>query len=181
MGIIYSATDDSGKVVSPPIKSARFGKRFGNTGLSERMLRHTQDFKEGRWSPAISGKVVWAMRNAKSEQEFRELLKQEHIDVVFRRNDTRRIYGVTFIDHERREAFNGSRMGKEFSANVFNGLVNWWEGIPWQDRQQSGRRNFGNGTATVWKKAVRLNRRQASYHLMQIQLSITRKKRSVAA
>lgn len=136
-GIIYSATDDSGKVVSPPIKSARFGKRFGNTGLSERMLRHTQDFKEGRWAPAISGKVVWAMRNAKSEQEFRELLKQEHIDVVFRRNDTGRIYGVTFIDHERREAFNGSRMGKEFSANVFNGLVNWWEGIPWQDRQQS--------------------------------------------
>ena len=137
-GIVYSATDDSGKVVSPPIKSARFGKRFGNTGLSERMLRHTQDFKEGRWAPAISGKVVWAMRNAKSEQEFRELLKQEHIDVVFRRNDTGRIYGVTFIDHERREAFNGSRMGKEFSANVFNGLVNWWEGIPWQDRQQSG-------------------------------------------
>ena len=114
------------------------GKHFGNTGLSERMLRHTQDFKEGRWSPVISGKVVWAMRNAKSEQEFRELLKQEHIDVVFRRNDTGRIYGVTFIDHERREAFNGSRMGKEFSANVFNGLVNWWEEIPWQDRQQSG-------------------------------------------
>ena len=51
-GIIYSATDDIGKVVSPPIKSARFGKRFGNTGLSERMLRHTQDFKEGRWPPA---------------------------------------------------------------------------------------------------------------------------------
>lgn len=58
--------------------------------------------------------------------------------MVFRRNDTGRIYGVTFIDHERREAFNGSRMGKEFSANVFNGLVNWWEEIPWQDRQQSG-------------------------------------------
>ena len=37
------------------------------------------------------------MRNAKSEQEFRELLKQEHIDVVFRRNDTGRIYGVTLL------------------------------------------------------------------------------------
>ena len=107
------------------------------------------------------------MRNAKSEQEFRELLKQEHIDVVFRRNDTGRIYGVTFIDHERREAFNGSRMGKEFSANVFNGLVNWWEEIPWQDRQQSG-------PEELWK-------RQASSPLRQIRQSITRKKRSVAA
>ena len=29
-GIVYSATDDTGKVVSPPFKSSRFGKRFGN-------------------------------------------------------------------------------------------------------------------------------------------------------
>ena len=119
------------------------------------------------------------MRNAKSEQEFRELLKQEHIDVVFRRNDTGRIYGVTFIDHERREAFNGSRMGKEFSANVFNGLVNWWD--PGRRDNSPVRRNFGNGTATVWKKAVRLNRRQVSSPLRQIRQSITRKKLSVAA
>lgn len=111
-GIIYSATDDIGKVVSPPIKSARFGKRFGNTGLSERMLRHTQDFKEGRWAPAISGKVVWAMRNAKSEQEFRELLKQEHIDVVFRRNDTGRIYG--FYAKLLQLLYHGSRIREEF-------------------------------------------------------------------
>ena len=157
-GIIYSATDDSGKVVSPPIKSARFGKRFGNTGLSERMLRHTQDFKEGRWAPAISGKVVWAMRNAKSEQEFRELLKQEHIDVVFRRNDTGRIYGVTFIDHERREAFNGSRMGKEFSANAFHELFRRWENRPENGEREDdalryGRHRKAEGDSTLEQAA----------------------------
>lgn len=114
-GIIYSATDDRGKVVSPPVKSARFGKRFGDAGLSERMMRHVRDFKEGKWGPAIAGKVVRAMRDARSEQEFKELLKQGQLDVVFRKNDSGRIYGVTFMDHDRREVFNGSRMGKEFS------------------------------------------------------------------
>jgi len=37
-----------------------------------------------------------------------------------RRNDQGRIYGITFIDHNDRCVFNGSRLGKEFSANVFN-------------------------------------------------------------
>ncbi len=69
-GIIYSATDDSGKVVSPPIKSARFGKRFGNTGLSNVCYGiHRTSRKANGLLP--SGKIVWAMRNAKSEQEFR--------------------------------------------------------------------------------------------------------------
>lgn len=134
-GIIYSATDDRGKVVSPPVKSARFGKRFGDAGLSARMMRHVRDFKEGKWGPAIAGKVARAMRNARSEQEFKELLKQKQMDVVFRKNDSGRIYGVTFMDHDRREVFNGSRMGKEFSANVFNDLVKWWDDIPRQEKE----------------------------------------------
>ena len=51
----------------------------------------------------------------------------KNIGVVFRENERGRIYGVTFIDHDRREVFNGSRMGKEFSANVFNDYFNGWK------------------------------------------------------
>ena len=142
IGIVYSATDENGKTVSPPIKSARFGKRFGDTGLSGHMLRHAQDFKEGKWAPAISGKVIRAMRNAVTEQEFRKLLQQDHIDIVFRKNEAGRIYGVTFIDHDRREVFNGSRMGKEFSANTFNELVHGWNEISQNDRKDLGRHTF---------------------------------------
>lgn len=49
-------------------------------------------------------------------------LKAKGIDVLFRQNDTGRIYGVTFIDHESRTVLNGSRLGKDFSANMFNDL-----------------------------------------------------------
>jgi hypothetical protein len=41
---------------------------------------------------------------------------------LFRENEQGRIYGATFIDNEQKCVFNGSRLGKEFSANVFNDL-----------------------------------------------------------
>jgi hypothetical protein len=51
------------------------------------------------------------------------LLKNQ-ISVLFRENESGRIYGVTFIDHRQKFVFNGSRLGKEFSANVFQKKFN---------------------------------------------------------
>ena len=50
-GIVYSATDDTGKVVSPPFKSSRFGKRFGNELLEKRMLMNLKLSKRGNGHP----------------------------------------------------------------------------------------------------------------------------------
>lgn len=133
-GIVYSATDDTGKVVSPPFKSSRFGKRFGNEQLEKRMLMNLKALKDGKWTPSIQGDIVRALRQADSRKRFVELLGQNRIDVVFRENERGRIYGVTFIDHNRREVFNGSRMGKEFSANVFNDYFKWLDGTPERER-----------------------------------------------
>ncbi len=47
-------------------------------------------------------------------------MKEKGIGVIFRQNETGRIYGVTFIDHKSQTVLNGSRLGKEFSANMFN-------------------------------------------------------------
>lgn len=44
--------------------------------------------------------VAGAMKATTSVPEFRELLRMERIDAVFRINDAGRIYGATFIDHE---------------------------------------------------------------------------------
>lgn len=133
-GIVYSTTDDTGKVVSPPFKSSRFGKRFSNERLEKRMLMNLKALKDGKWTPSIQGDIVRALRQADSRKRFVELLGQNRIDVVFRENERGRIYGVTFIDHNRREVFNGSRMGKEFSANVFNDYFKWLDGTPEKER-----------------------------------------------
>jgi len=68
--------------------------------------------------------VSTAMRAADTRENFVKVLRGKAMDVVFRTNDAGRIYGVTFIDHENRVVVNGSRLGKKFSANVFNDLFN---------------------------------------------------------
>ena len=45
-------------------------------------------------------------------------LKEKGIDTVLRYTEEGRIYGATFIDHRTGCVLNGSRMGKELSANA---------------------------------------------------------------
>jgi len=40
------------------------------------------------------------------------------IDVVFRQNGQRLIFGITFIDHQNKVVFNGSDLGKVYSAKA---------------------------------------------------------------
>ena len=61
-----------------------------------------------------------AMQDTTTEGALRERLKTYHIDLYLRRNVMGRITGVTFIDHETRCVFNGSRLGKAFSANALH-------------------------------------------------------------
>lgn len=75
--------------------------------------------KEGR-REHTRHRVAEALLDAPTENDLRERLKAYHIDLFLRRNDTGRIVGVTFIDHENRCVLNGSRLGKEYSANAFN-------------------------------------------------------------
>ena len=58
-----------------------------------------------------------------TEKELRQKLEEQDLRVVIRKNDNGRIYGITFIDDERGVAFNGSRLGKGYSANVFNAYL----------------------------------------------------------
>ena len=77
-----------------------------------------------------AARIASAMQTAGRDRVLfeRELMRQG-IGVVFRTNDAGRIYGTTFIDHADKTVFNGSRLGKEFSANVFNDLFAGQDGI----------------------------------------------------
>ena len=124
-GIVYTLTDDAGRPVCKPIKSSLIGKRFGYEGIEKRIALNVRDFRSRKWQPKIHDAVTLAMHGSRGNREdFIRLLGEKGIDVVFRENDQGRIYGVTFIDHRNREVYNGSRLGKEFSANAFEQLFN---------------------------------------------------------
>ena len=124
-GIIYTMTDENGKPICTPIKSSLIGKRFGYDGVEKRIAYNAQELRAKRWQPKIRNDVALAMHGCRgNREEFVRLLGSKGIDVVFRENEEGRIYGVTFIDHRNREVYNGSRLGKEFSANAFEQLFN---------------------------------------------------------
>jgi hypothetical protein len=132
-GIVYSATGDKGKAISNPFKSSLFGKSFGYEGLNKKMARNEKDLKEGKYAPMIRSDIATVMKTAKGKDDFIEKLRKKGINAVFRTNDAGRLYGATFIDHHRKEVYNGSALGKEFSANVFHKLFN--ENCPNHDLQ----------------------------------------------
>ena len=121
-GLLYSAMDSEGNKVGNPLKSSIFGKSVGYDGLEKRMEKSTERIKTKNLKAHTLKVVSEAKQGSQSESEFRAKLRQQGIDVLFRRNDEGRIYGATFIDHTTRTVLNGSRLGKDYSANVFNGL-----------------------------------------------------------
>lgn len=121
-GIVYSATDNAGEKYGNPFKSSRLGKSVGVNALNRRMERATDRWKDGKLKNNIKGRVTDSMKSTNSREQFEKNLKDKGIEVVFRQNPEGRIYGATFIDHENKAVLNGSRLGKEFSANVFNDL-----------------------------------------------------------
>ena len=119
-GIVYSAMNDKGEKVGNPVKASRIGKSVGYEALERRMQKSGEVIKDKNLKEHTRRTVAAVMKTADNRRELERQLKQKGIDVLFRQNDSGRIYGVTFIDHNNRVVLDGSRLGKEFSANVFN-------------------------------------------------------------
>ena len=118
-GLVYVPTDDKGGKVSTPINASDIGRGVGYTAVQNRMQKSKQTVKP--LIPTIRNKVLQAMRTSpKTEEELRQRLEEQVLRVVIRKNESGRIYGITFIDDKEGIALNGSRLGKGYAANVFN-------------------------------------------------------------
>ena len=121
-GIIYGALTDDGYGIGTPIKSSRIGKDVGYKALQKYYEKSKEKLRENGALDQLRQTVKGAMSPHNTRDEFRQLLKADNIDAIFRINPAGRIYGVTFIDHNSGIVANGLVLGKEFSANVFNEL-----------------------------------------------------------
>ncbi|WP_315582623.1 conjugal transfer protein MobB [Prevotella jejuni] len=121
-GLVYVPTDDKGDKVSSPIHASDIGRGVGYTAVQNRMQKSKQAIK-----PLISiirYRVLQTMRTSpKTEEELRQRLEEQSLRVFIRKNESGRIYGITFIDDEQGVALNGSRLGKGYTANVFNAYL----------------------------------------------------------
>jgi len=121
-GLIYSALNSKGEKVGAPFKSSSFGKSVGIEALEKRIEKSAEIIKSKKLKERSKQVISAAIHDCNNRADFEKALAKQNMSVVFRTNSENRIYGVTFIDHEQKCVFNGSRIGKEFSANIFNDL-----------------------------------------------------------
>lgn len=123
-GIMYGALDDDGQQAGTPFKSSKFGKAFGYEALQKKFAASAEKVKKDHLTERARREIINAMQDISTKEDFARRLKEADIEVIYRINPEGRLYGITFIDHTTRTVFNGSRLGKAFSANVFNELFN---------------------------------------------------------
>lgn len=124
MGLLYFASDDKGNKVGKVFKSSLFGRSVGYETLQNSFKASKEKLKEKHLAPKTKAVVAGALRRSATKEDFRANLHRKGIDVLFRENEQRRLYGITFIDHNNGCVANGSRLGKELSANA---VAEWFD------------------------------------------------------
>lgn len=123
-GLVYSALNKKGEKTGNPFKASLIGRDVGYKELLKKISSSKEILKDKKAYTRTKHVVSALLQEKPSRKTFERELLKNGISVLFRENDDRRIYGVTFIDHQEKAVFNGSRLGKEFSANVFQNLFN---------------------------------------------------------
>ena len=118
-GLVYVPTDDKGGKVSTPIHASDIGRGMGYTAVQNRIQKSKQAIKP--LIPAIRHRILEVMCSSpQTEKALQQRLEEQGLRAVIRKNESGRIYGITFIDDKVGVVLNGSRLGKGYAANVFN-------------------------------------------------------------
>ncbi|PDP80502.1 conjugal transfer protein MobB [Prevotella intermedia] len=118
-GLVYVPTNGKGDKAGTPIHASDIGRGVGYTAVQNRMQKSRQAIKP--LIPTIRNRVLQVMcTSPRIAEEFRQRMEEQGLRAVMRKNESGRIYGITFIDDKEGIALNGSRLGKGYSANIFN-------------------------------------------------------------
>jgi hypothetical protein len=114
-GLVYWILDKQGNKTGVPIKASTiYGKPTLKT-LEEKFRLNVQlrkPYKDG-----LIKILDEVLAKPQTKRSFQKALREKGIQVILRQNDEGRLYGVTFIDQRNKAVFNGSDLGKAYSAN----------------------------------------------------------------
>lgn len=133
-GLVYFALNEKAEKAGPPFKSSLFGKKSGMKQLELDFSKFKDILKNHPSKKLIQSTIEMVLHSSSSESDFKKSLVEQGINTVVHKNKEGRIYGITFIDHESRTVWNGSQLGKGFSANRFNEI---WNEVSPQDIDKS--------------------------------------------
>lgn len=113
-GLTYHVLDKKGNHIGVPIKASSIYTKPTLKNLEA--VFQTNKTKRLAHKNPLQRKIDGILRNPVNDRfAFQLMLKKEGIDVLFRENESM-VYGITFIDHNTKCVFNGSDLGKGYTA-----------------------------------------------------------------
>jgi hypothetical protein len=114
-GLHYRLLDQKGNKTGVPIKASSIYFKPTLNFLEEK-FRQNESLRFP-YKAKLKTAIDWCLsKKPTSINEFVSALKKENITVFIRQNEEGFIYGLTFIDHRNKTVFNGSAIGKNYSA-----------------------------------------------------------------
>ena len=159
-GLIYSVIDANGNKVGNPFKSSLFVKSVGYEALQKKAAFSKKNIKDKNLTEPTKKALEYAFKRTYDKDEFVRMLKEKGVDCVFRYTDEGRIYGATLIDHRTHCVLNGSRIGKDYSANALEQHFNTpsEEQVPFKEKEEQP--NTGSTSAEGQQQSASLNEQE---------------------
>ncbi|WP_427872346.1 relaxase/mobilization nuclease domain-containing protein [Flavobacterium sp. MMS24-S5] len=115
-GLLYKILDQNSKPIGVPIKASEFYSRPTLKFLEEKFK--TNDTEKESFKKYVKNAIKLALfrETIISPEKLSKILERESIHIILRKSKEGQLYGITYVDHKTRSVFNGSSLGKEFSA-----------------------------------------------------------------
>lgn len=117
-GLVYRVLDEQGNPIGVPIKASDIYSKPTLKFLETKFKGN--EAKRMPHRARVKNAVDMALLHKKTLpiEELVQALKKQGIDMVLRKNEEGLLYGITYVDHRTQCVFNGSALGKAYSAKA---------------------------------------------------------------
>ncbi len=115
-GLLYRILDEQGNRVGVPIKASDFYKKPTRKYLEERFQQNETSRQPHKMRVKNAIEVALLKKPNQTLATIAKVLEKEGIVMVQRQNSEGLLYGITYVDHHTKCVFNGSALGKPYSA-----------------------------------------------------------------
>jgi hypothetical protein len=116
-GLTYRVLDEGGNKIGTPIKASAFFMRPTLGNLEKKFVEN--ETLRAPFRKRLQTNIGWILnKEPGSLESFVRELEKENISAISRKGKDGVIYGISYVDHKMKSVFNGSDLGKEYSAKA---------------------------------------------------------------
>jgi Relaxase/Mobilisation nuclease domain len=117
-GLLYFLLDGKGNKIGVPIKASSLHSKPTLANLEKKFAANEEKRKPYREVLKTAIDKVFKHYKQITRETFIKEMADRNVNVLFRLNEQGFTYGLTLIDHNNRTVFNGSDLGKAYSAKA---------------------------------------------------------------